>query len=114
MEVSREESCPFGSLYSDCGHKSPKQNFENLFGTSYRHLSEIPSHDFPQKVWDYGKEGYKFRMPNLEKTKQVGIPQREILSPLEASLDHFLITPPSHFMTQKVRGFVDGFFVNEG
>ncbi len=32
--------------------------------------------------------------------------QREILSPLEASLDHLYATPPSHFMTQKVRDFV--------
>jgi hypothetical protein len=27
---------------------------------------------------------------------------------LEASLDHLLVTPPSHFTPQKVRGFVDG------
>jgi hypothetical protein len=39
-------------------------------------------------------------------------PQREILSPLEASLDHLLITPPSHFTPQKVRGWVGRFFVN--
>jgi hypothetical protein len=32
----------------------------------------------------------------------------EILSPLEASLDHVWTTPPSHFTPQKVRGFVDG------
>ena len=36
-------------------------------------------------------------------------PQREILSPLEASLDQLWITPPSHFSFQKVKGFVEGF-----
>jgi hypothetical protein len=36
-------------------------------------------------------------------------PQREILSPLEVSLDHLWATPPSHFTPQKVRGFVVGF-----
>jgi hypothetical protein len=35
-------------------------------------------------------------------------PQREILSPLEASHDHLLITPPSHRAQLKVRGFVVG------
>jgi hypothetical protein len=28
---------------------------------------------------------------------------------LEASLSHFLVTPPSHFTPQKVKGFVVGF-----
>jgi hypothetical protein len=40
-------------------------------------------------------------------------PQREILSPLEASHDHLLITPPSHFTPQKFKGFVGRFFMNE-
>jgi len=31
-------------------------------------------------------------------------PQREILSPLEASLDHLQTTPPSHIAPQKVKG----------
>ena len=35
--------------------------------------------------------------------------QREIISPLEASLDHLLVTPPSHFKLQKVSGWVEGF-----
>jgi len=43
----------------------------------------------------------------IEKTDRH--PQREILSPLGASLDHFLITPPTHFTIQKVRGLVVGF-----
>jgi hypothetical protein len=30
--------------------------------------------------------------------------QREILSPLEASYNHLLISPPSHYRLQKVRG----------
>jgi hypothetical protein len=30
-------------------------------------------------------------------------------NPLEVSLDHLLITPPSHFRLQKVGGFVVGF-----
>jgi hypothetical protein len=29
---------------------------------------------------------------------------KELLGPLEASLDHLLITPPSHFRLQKVIG----------
>ena len=33
-------------------------------------------------------------------------PPREFWPPLEASLGHFLITPPSHFRPQKVEGFV--------
>ena len=33
---------------------------------------------------------------------------------LEASHCHLLVTPPSHFKLQKVRGFVGRFFVNEG
>jgi hypothetical protein len=41
-------------------------------------------------------------------------PQREILSPLEASHGQFLIPTPSHFKPQKVRGFVERLFVNEG
>jgi hypothetical protein len=32
---------------------------------------------------------------------------------LEASHDHFLVTPTSHFMPQNVRGFVGRLFVNE-
>ncbi len=36
-------------------------------------------------------------------------PQREILSPSEVSHDHLLITPPSHFTPQKVRGLVSEF-----
>jgi hypothetical protein len=32
--------------------------------------------------------------------------QKEIINPLEASLDHLLITPPPHFRLQKVKGFV--------
>jgi len=39
--------------------------------------------------------------------------QRELLIPLEVSLDHLLVTPPSHFMTQKVKDFVGRFVVNE-
>jgi hypothetical protein len=39
--------------------------------------------------------------------------QKENRSPLEASLDHLLKTPPSHFSPQKVRGWVGRFFVNE-
>jgi hypothetical protein len=35
-------------------------------------------------------------------------PQREIITPLEVSLDHLLITPPSHRDHLKVRGFVVG------
>jgi hypothetical protein len=34
--------------------------------------------------------------------------QREIISPLEVSLDYLLITPPSHRDHIKVRGFVVG------
>ncbi len=49
------------------------------------------------------------------KTDEIGkYPQREILSPLEASHCHLLVTPPSHFKLQKVKGFVGRFFVNEG
>jgi hypothetical protein len=40
-------------------------------------------------------------------------PQREIINPLGASFDH-LIIPPSHFKLQRVRGFVERFFMNEG
>ena len=32
------------------------------------------------------------------------------MRPLEASHDHLLITPPSHFIPQKVRGWVGRFF----
>jgi hypothetical protein len=28
---------------------------------------ETPSHDFLQKVWDSGKEGYKCRTPDLKR-----------------------------------------------
>ena len=34
--------------------------------------------------------------------------QKGITTLLEASHDHLLITPPSHFMPQKVKGFVVG------
>jgi hypothetical protein len=34
--------------------------------------------------------------------------QKENLSLSEALLHHFLVTPPSHFMPQKVEGFVVG------
>jgi hypothetical protein len=44
--------------------------------------------------------------PDSKKGKTARRPQREILSPLEASQDHLLVTPPSHFTPQKVRGFV--------
>jgi hypothetical protein len=33
------------------------------------HLPETPSHDSLQKVWDSGKLGYKFRTPDLKRTK---------------------------------------------
>ena len=36
-------------------------------------------------------------------------PQREFLASLEASHDHLVITPPSDFKLQKVRGLVVGF-----
>ena len=35
--------------------------------------------------------------------------QKGITTPLEVSHDHLLITPPSHFRLQKVRGLVVGF-----
>ena len=38
----------------------------------------------------------------------------EILSPLEASLDHLLVTPPSHFTPQKAEGFVVGLITYRG
>ena len=31
------------------------------------------------------------------------------MSPLEASHDHLLVTPPSHFTLQKAKGQVNGF-----
>jgi hypothetical protein len=45
----------------------------------------------------------------FKKTETGRRPQREILSPLGASLDHPLMTQPSHFTPQKVKGFVVGF-----
>jgi hypothetical protein len=41
-------------------------------------------------------------------------PPREYLALQEASHAHLLVTPPSHFMAQKVRGLGWRFFVNEG
>ena len=35
------------------------------------------------------------------------IPPRELGTPLEASHDHLLVTPPSHFTPQKAKGWVD-------
>jgi hypothetical protein len=40
-------------------------------------------------------------------------PQKGMTTLLEASLDHLLATPPSHFIPQKVRGFVVGLIGNE-
>ncbi len=34
--------------------------------------------------------------------------QKGITTLLEASQDHFLVTPPSHFTPQKAKGFVVG------
>jgi hypothetical protein len=59
----------------------------------------------------------RFRIGNLNLTRtdfliaieyREGTPQREIISPLEVSLDYLLITPPSHHDHFKVRGLVVG------
>jgi hypothetical protein len=41
----------------------------------------ITSSCFLQKVWDSGEGGYKFRTPDLKKTKREGTPQKENLKP---------------------------------
>jgi hypothetical protein len=43
-----------------------------------------------------------FRFTGRQKASKV------VLRALEASLDHLLVTPPSHFTPQKARGFVVG------
>jgi len=86
--------------------KAPSRIFDKLLGTSYRHLLLPPSRKMPQKVRGYGKEGYKLRTPDLKKAEAGRHPQGEIISPLEASLDHLLVTPPSHCCPQMVEGLV--------
>jgi hypothetical protein len=52
---------------------------------------------------------------HLSKEDEAGRrPQREILTPLEASQDHSLVTPPSHLTPQKAKGYVDTFTGNGG
>ena len=41
-------------------------------------------------------------------------PLREFWTPLEVSRNHLLVTPPSHFIPQKVIGFVVGWFATCG
>jgi len=53
------------------GSKGIEIPFKSLYG----HLPEIPFHNFLQKVWDPGKQGYQFRTPDLKKTKQEGTPK---------------------------------------
>jgi hypothetical protein len=43
---------------------------------------------------------------DLKKTETGKHPQREILSPSDASHDHLLVPQPSHFTPLKVEGFV--------
>ncbi len=45
--------------------------------------------------------------------KQAGTPKGKNRIPLEALHDHFLITPPSHFAPQKVRGWLMGLLGHE-
>ena len=40
--------------------------------------------------------------------------QESVWPPLEASLDHLQITPPSHFCPQKVEGLVVEFIIGYG
>jgi hypothetical protein len=41
-------------------------------------------------------------------------PQEDIDITLRASRDHLLITPPSHFIHHKAKGWAMGLFVEEG
>jgi hypothetical protein len=60
----------------------------------------------------FGSDGDQQEIRSVFVEAQTKILQENFGPPLEVSHDHFLVTPPSHFAPQKVRGFVVGLIGN--